>query len=106
MEDHAPEQISPDMRSSVKIYTNIDPNSNTYVTNTRGRASVSVENGQIQGPLSVLFRITDIVLIIWAAMFAISLAVIFLIVVLGVVRAYSIRGFYGSNRDFEVTKNQ
>ena len=99
MEDPPSEDI--DFRgSSIDFYTNDEPTSSAHRSNTRDRNSYNVENEQSNGPLEFLFRMTDIILIIGAAIFAISIAVIISIVVIAVIRVYNTRGFYDYNRNF------
>jgi hypothetical protein len=101
MKDPPSEDILHDIGSSIDFYTNVEPTSSVYRNITRGRNSYNVENGQSNGPLEFLFRMTDIILIIGAAIFAISIAVIISLVAVAVFRVYSIRGFYDYNRGSE-----
>ena len=50
-----------------------------------------------RGPLHILNLVTDVVLIIGAVIFVISLVIVFSIVGLAVIRVYSIRCYYDSN---------
>ena len=92
MEDPPSEDID-FSRTFVDFYTNDEPTSSADRTNTRDRNIYNVENEQWNGALDFLFRMTDIILIIGAAIFAISIAVIFSIVAIAIIRVYNIQGF-------------
>ena len=66
MEDPPSDEILPGIGYSIDFYTNDVPRSINYRRSTRDRNGYNAENGQSNGPLDCLFRMTDIILIIGA----------------------------------------
>ena len=85
---------------SIFIYATAEPNSLPYGPNNSYRCLEYNRTRESRGPLDILNLVTDVVLLIGAAIFIISLLIVFSIVVLAIIREYSIKCYYDSNRSF------
>ena len=82
---------------SVNFQSHREPSTPTFVPNVLYRQNSYTCGSPTSGPLHILNLVTDAVLIVSAAIFVISLIIVFSIVGLAVIRVYSIRCYYESN---------
>ena len=85
---------------SISIYATTEPTALPYGPNSSYRCIEINGIRESRGPLDILNLVTDVVLLIGAAIFIISLLIVFSIVVLAIIREYSIKCYYDSNRSF------
>ena len=90
---------------SVNIQRPREHSTPSFVPNVLCRQNCYTCGSPTSGPLHILNAVTDAVLIVGAAIFVISLVIVFSIVVLAVIRVYSIRCYYESNLNRRLMAN-
>ena len=109
MEEQA-ENVPLDSRGCViNILSPSEPNSPHRGRNASIRSNCSAGRRPFthssEGPLHILHLVTDTVLIIGAAIFIISIVIVFSIVVLAVIRVYSLKCYYDANLSMRFMTN-
>ena len=95
----SPSVVTPDLESSFELYTHLEASttSNNGSSRNFGPRRGAIYPTALDTPLDYLFRMTDIILIISAVIFAISIAVVFSVVALAMIRVFSIKEYHDHN---------
>ena len=98
---HPQSDKTSDLESSLELYTNIEPSTTSNNENPRTLRDRrgSIYPTSFDTSLNILFGLTDIVLIMSAIIFAISIAVVLSVVALAMVRAFSLNEYSDLNFD-------
>ena len=98
---HPQSDKTSDLESSLELYTNIEPSTTSNNENPRTLRDRrgSIYPTSFDTSLNILFGLTDIVLIMSAIIFAISIAVVLSVVALAMVRAFSLNKYSDLNFD-------
>lgn len=95
----AQSEEEPNLEGSLELYTHIDSSTNSISgvhIGARPRRGAIYPTSFLT-PLEYLFRMTDTLLIISAIIFAISIAVVFSVVALAMIRVFSIKEYHDHN---------
>ena len=88
----SPSDATSDLESSFELYTQLEASrtSSNSISRNIGHHRRAIYPTSFDTPLDYLFRLTDIILIISAVIFAISIAVVLSVVALAMIKVFSL----------------